>query len=91
MKKINKVEFFQSSLFIKFFKNRLKVFKVRDPVLYLFLLEPRVLFDFILGYIYKNSRVIKIFLEKSLEFSLEQTFIPLPVEVNLPTKKKSGK
>ena len=46
------------------------MFKVIGPVLYFFLLKLRVLFNFVLGYVDKYSRVAKIFLKKNFEISL---------------------
>ena len=63
----NKVGFFRSSLFINFSENRLEVFKVRDAVLYLFLLKLRITFDSAPGRINESSRVTKILLKKRLE------------------------
>ena len=63
----NKIGFFQSSLLIEFLENRLEVFKVRDPVLHLFLQKLRVTFDSALGRVDKSSGVTKILLKKSFE------------------------
>ena len=63
----NKVGFFRSSLLIEFLENGLEVFKVRDPVLHLFLLKLKVTFDSALGRVDKSSGVIKILLKKSLK------------------------
>ena len=65
----NKVGFFWSSLLIQFLENRLEVFKVRDPVLHLFLLKLRVTFDFALGCVDESLGVTKIFSKKSLEIN----------------------
>ena len=79
---------------MKFLKNRLKVFKVKDLVLYLFLLKLKVIFDFTLGHINKRFKVTKTFLEKSFELTLEQMFyltlifILVSIEANLVIKKK---
>ena len=64
---LNKVRFFRSSLLIEFLKNGLEVFKVRGPVLHLFLLKLRVTFDFAPGHIDESSGVNKILLKKSFE------------------------
>lgn len=42
------------------------MFKIKNPVLYIFLLKLKVIFDFILGYINKNSKVSKFCLKKAL-------------------------
>ena len=70
MEEANKVGFFQSSFLIKFLKNKLEVFKIKDPVLHFFLLELRVTFNSIPSCINKSLGVTKIFLKKSLEISL---------------------
>ena len=67
MEESNKFGFFQSSILIEFLKNRLEVFKVRGPVLHLFLLKLRVKFDFASGYVDESLGVTKIFLNKSPE------------------------
>ena len=66
-KELNKVRFFRSSLLIEFLENRLEVFKVRSPVLHLFLLKLRVTFDSVPGRVDKSSGVTEILLKKSLE------------------------
>ena len=66
-KEPNKVRFFRSSLVIEFLENRLEIFKVRSPVLHLFLLKLRVTFDSALGRVDKSSGVTEILLKKSLE------------------------
>lgn len=45
------------------------MFKVKNPILYFFLLIIKILFNLILNNIYKWSRVYKIFLEKSFLFN----------------------
>ena len=93
----NKVEFFRSSLLIKFLENKLDVFKVRGLVLHLFLLKLRVTFDSALGRVNKSLGVAKILLKKSLKidrgqgFYLTPTFMLRLVETDLPTKKRGGK
>ena len=64
---LNKVEFFRSSLFIEFLEIGLKVFKMRGPVLHLFLLKLRVTFDSAPGHVDESLGVTEIFLKKSLE------------------------
>ena len=63
----NKVGFFRSSLLIEFLENELEVFKVRSPVLYLFLLKLRVTFDSTKGCVDESSGVTKILSKKNLE------------------------
>ena len=70
MEEPNKVGFFRSSLLIEFLENELEMFKVRSPVLHLFLLKLRDMFDFALCCINKSSRVTEILLKKSLEIDL---------------------
>ena len=70
MEKPNKVEFFQSSFLIEFLKNGLEMFKVRGPVLHLFLLKLRVTFDSAPGHIDESSGVTEILSKKSLEIDL---------------------
>ena len=70
MEEANKVRFFQSFFLIEFLENGLNVFKMRDPVLHLFLLKLRVTFDFALGPVDKNSGVTEIFSKKSLNIDL---------------------
>ena len=71
--------------------------KLKNLVLYLFLLKLRILFNFTLGYINKYLRVTNIFLKKSLELGLGQRsylivmFVFMLVEGNLLIKKKSDK
>ena len=93
----NKVGFFRSSFLIKFLKNRLEMFKVRGPVLYLILLKLRVTFDLNPGRIDKSLRVTKILFKKSLEIDpgwgsyLNPTFMLVLAETDLPTKKRGSK
>ena len=63
----NKVGFFWSSLLIEFLENRLEMFKMRGPVLHLFLLKLRVMFDSAPGHVDKSSGVTEILSTKSLE------------------------
>ena len=63
----NKVEFFRSSLLIEFLENGLEVFKVRGPVLHLFLLKLRVTFGSAPSHVNESSGVTEILLRKSLE------------------------
>ena len=63
----NKVGFFWSSLLIEFLENGLEVFKVRSPVLHLFLLKLRVTFDSAPGRVDESSGVTEILSKKSLE------------------------
>ena len=67
----NKVGFFRNFLLIEFLENELEVFKVRDPVLHLFLLKLRVTFDSAPGRVDESSGVIEILLKKSLEIDPE--------------------
>lgn len=66
---------FKVFFFINLLEDKLEIFKVKDLVLYLFKLELKVLFDFILGYVSKSFIVIKIFLKKTFKFSLNKDFI----------------
>ena len=72
------------------------MFKIRTLILYLFLLKPRVIFDYTLGLVNKNSELAKIFLEKNLKLSLGQRFYLTPIfilmlaETNLSIKKNDG-
>ena len=51
---------------MKFLENRLETIKVREPVLYLFLLKLTILFNATLRYVNKYFGVAKIFLKKDL-------------------------
>ena len=64
---LNKVGFFQSSLLIEFLENGLEVFKVRGPVLHLFLLKLGVMFDSTPSCVDESSEVTEILLKKSRE------------------------
>lgn len=71
--------------------------KVRDPVLYLFLLKLKVTVDFILDYVNKNLGLIKVLLEKKLElvlrkrFYLTPTLLLISAKADPLTKKRSNK
>ena len=52
---------------MEFLENKLEMFKVRGPVLHLFLLKLRVTFDSAPGYIDESLEVTKIFLKKNLK------------------------
>ena len=71
MKKLNKIKYLQNIFFIEFLENILEGFKIKNLILHLFLLKQRVIFNFTLGHINKNSKVIKIFLKKNLEIGLK--------------------
>ena len=74
MKGLNKVKFFLSFFLIEFLNNRLELFKVKSPVIYIFLLIIKVLFNSTLSHIKKSFGIAKIFLKKSLKLSLKQRF-----------------
>ena len=71
MKKLNKIKFFGIFFLIEFLEYRLKLFKIKNLILHLFLLKLRVTFSFTLSFITKNSRVTKIVLEKTFKLSLK--------------------
>ena len=97
MEEPNEVGFFWNFFFIEFLGNRLKIFKIRGPALYFFLLELRVPFNSTSGCVNKYSKVTMIFLKKSFELSLGQRsylvpmFILVPAETDPPTKKRRDK
>ena len=66
----NKVGFFWSFLFIEFLENGLEVFKVKGPVLHLFLLKLRVTFDSALGRVDESLGLTEILSKKSLKIDL---------------------
>ena len=97
MEELNKLAFFQSFFFIKIFSNRLELFKIINLVLDLFLLKLRVIFDFFLGYVNKNSKLTKNFLKKHFKLSPRQKsdliliFIIVSTEPDPLIKKRCGK
>ena len=94
MEEPNEIRLFQSSLFIKLLENELEVFKVKDPVLYYFLLKLKVSFNFTPGYVNKCSEVTKILSKKSLKICPGQGFHLIPMfmlvlaRIDLSEKKK---
>ena len=73
------------------------MFKVKSPILHLFLLKLRVTFDSPLGYVNKSLRVTKILPKKSFKIDpgqwsyLTPTFVLVPAETDPPIKKRCGK
>lgn len=78
-------------------KDILKLFKVKIQVLYFLLLILRVLFNSILSYINKNTKVVNIFLKNTvklilyLQTYLSLIFAQLLVLINLLMKKWDDK
>lgn len=73
------VEFFCSSLIISFLDYGLKMLKVKSPVLHIFLLKLRFLFDFALDYINKCFGIAEILLKKSIKLDPQQKFYLVPI------------
>lgn len=71
LKVLNKNRLIKNSISIKFNKNRIKIFKIKSPIIDFFLLLLRVLFNITLYNIHKNLWVIETFLKKSLKFNLK--------------------
>lgn len=97
MEESNKLAFFQIFFLIKIFSNRLELFKITNLVLHLFLLRLRVIFDFFLGHVNKNSKGTKIFLKKHFKLSPRQKsdliliFIIVSIKPDPLIKKRCGK
>lgn len=73
------------------------VFKIKEQVLYFFLLKLSIVFDSTLNCVNKYSKVVKMLLKKSFKLSLEQglylmpIFILVPIETDLLNLKIGGK